>query len=789
MTNQLKIDDPRLMDYVLGELDSEEAKELERLLQAPENEAAREEVNLLNRLVSTATKALQSDASAQDAALPEDQRDRILTAARLQDKQTRRSLKYYRITAMAAMLLLCLGGIWLYTAVFAPEARVRQAMRKAEQEEIAALQQRMDRLDQQAEGWERFLVGDVNNPQYSGTSRNLDDPANRAELKEKLNRIEPELLGQERKDTGSSLQALSDNEAGRSLPSAAVRQESAAEDIHIRGAEGPREAAADTAVSPERPAAAAPKYPTEPRLTMMAPLSAPKSDVDAFSEQDGLTTLGYLGSGVSSPTPIPEVQTIQPVPGRNYYPGGEQYAVIEERPFARADESPLSTFSLHADSAAYTNIRRFLQQGQRPPRDAVRIEELINYFSYDYPQPTGRHPFSVNIEVGPCPWAQGHLLAKVGLQGRDIPKDERPAANLVFLIDTSGSMNQPNRLPLVKESLKALLEMLRPEDRVGIVTYAGQSLIALPSTPVAERSRIEQAIEGLNAGGSTHGSAGIQDAYAMAQTHFIKSGINRVILATDGDFNVGVTSRDGLLGLIEEKRRTGVFLTVLGYGMGNLKDGTLELLATKGNGNYAYIDTYSEARRMLVEQLTGTLTTIAKDVKIQVEFNPARVQSYRLLGYENRQLAHRDFHDDTKDAGEIGAGHTVTALYQIVPLGASLDPGVDNLRYQPTETPVPPAAENVGELMFVKLRYKQPDSESSELLEIPVPARSITLEESSADYRFAAAVAGFGLTLRDSAYKGSITLDLVRQLAASATGSDPRRAEFLDLVVTAKTLQ
>lgn len=471
------------------------------------------------------------------------------------------------------------------------------------------------------------------------------------------------------------------------------------------------------------------------------------------------------------------------------YPGGETYSEIKEQAFWRTDEEPLSTFSLHPDTAAYTNIKRFLEQGQLPPANAVRIEEMINYFSYNYPRPEGKHPFSVNIEVGPCPWASGHLLAKIGLQGRELPREERPAANLVFLVDTSGSMEGPNRLPLVKESLKALVEMLKPEDRVGIVTYAGESKTALKSTPVSKRDHVLSAIEELSAGGSTHGSAGIQDAYKMAEKNMIDGGINRVILATDGDFNVGVTSRDGLLSLIEKKRRGGVFLTVLGYGMGNLKDANLETLATKGNGNYAYIDSYSEARRVLVEQLTGTLMTIAKDAKIQVEFNPARVRSYRLIGFENRQLAHRDFNDDTKDAGEIGAGHSVTALYQIVPVGASAEPGVDDLRYGDRESKPAPEPGDDGELMFVKLRYKQPDSDTSNLIEVPVAAGSAALEESTDDFRFAAAVAAFGLVLRDSEHKGAATCEMARELARAALAGDHNREEFLDLVVTAKTVQ
>ena len=502
-----------------------------------------------------------------------------------------------------------------------------------------------------------------------------------------------------------------------------------------------------------------------------------------------LESLGYFdGKGESPETNRYQAHNVLPSRSQ-YYPGGERYAVIEEKPFIRADETPLSTFSLHPDTAAYSNVRRFLQQGQRPPRDAVRIEELINYFDYAYPQPVGKHPFSVNIETGPCPWAPGQLLAKIGLQGRRINVEERPPANLVFLIDVSGSMQSANRLPLVKESMKALVEELRPDDRVGIVTYAGNSEIALKSIAVGEgRNKILGVIERLNAGGSTHGSAGIQDAYAMAQRNYLDEGINRVILATDGDFNVGVQSREGLLALIEEKRQTGVFLTVLGYGMGNLKDGTLEMLASKGNGNYAYIDSYREAHRVLVEQLSGTLMTIAKDTKIQVEFNPAQVRAYRLIGFENRMLAARDFNDDTKDAGEIGAGHTVTAIYQIVPHGVPMEAGIDSLRYQETETAPPPEAERTGEMMFVKLRYKAPDSDTSELIEIPVPARAHTFEKTSADYRFASAVAGFGLILRESPYKGGANYDMVRQIASKSLNNDPKRPEFLEVVVTAKTL-
>ncbi|MBI2435590.1 MAG: VWA domain-containing protein [Candidatus Hydrogenedentes bacterium] len=508
-----------------------------------------------------------------------------------------------------------------------------------------------------------------------------------------------------------------------------------------------------------------------------------------------------------------------------YHPGispsAESYAPIVEKPFLSVAQQPLSTFGIDVDSASYSNVRRFIEQGQLPPPDAVRIEELINYFDYEYPEPTGTHPFSLNVETGVCPWAPEHLLAKIGLKAREVPRAERPLTNLVFLIDVSGSMQPSNKLPLVRESMKALLEALDERDRIAIVTYASGSSVALPSTPASDRATIATAIDRLHAGGSTHGSAGIQDAYRIARENFLPEGVNRVILATDGDFNVGVTDPDALVRKIEEQRQSGVFLTALGFGMGNLKDATLEQLADKGNGNYAYIDDFSEARKVLVEELMGTLVTVAKDVKIQVEFNPAQVQAYRLLGYENRMMAAQDFNDDRKDAGEIGAGHTVTALYEIVPLGAPVQPGVDPLRYQ--EKPAPPAPAQLGEpggapgtaapatpvqegflpptpqtneLMLVKLRYKQPDADNGIRFEQPVPVQRIAVEETSPDFRFAAAVAAFGLSLRHSQYAGNADLGMAQDLAqsplnaSSAMTSEERqeRRAFADLVVSAKTL-
>ena len=469
--------------------------------------------------------------------------------------------------------------------------------------------------------------------------------------------------------------------------------------------------------------------------------------------------------------------------------GGESYARIDENPFLEAARAPLSTFSVDVDTASYSNTRRFINEGRLPPKDAVRIEELVNYFSYDYPQPAGAAPFSVTAEVADCPWDTRHRLVHIGLQGRKLSAEDLPPANLVFLVDVSGSMNSPDKLPLVKSSLRTLAEQLTARDRVAIAVYAGSSGLVLPSTPGDRLNDIVAAVERLEAGGSTNGGEGIQLAYRLAEQNFIGGGTNRVVLATDGDFNVGLTGDDELVRLIEEKRRGGVFLSVLGFGTGNLNDSMMEKLADKGNGNYAYIDTPAEARKALGEQLAGTLATIAKDVKVQVEFNPRLVAGYRLIGYENRLLADRDFNDDRKDAGEIGAGHAVTALYEVVPAGRRLEnPGVDELKYQ-RPAPAPPGA-GADELLTVKLRYKEPDGDTSRPLNVGVPDSAASFQNASDNFKFAAAVAQFGMLLRDSRYKGQSSFDAAAQLARASAGADLRghRAEFVRLVEAAKRL-
>ncbi len=477
---------------------------------------------------------------------------------------------------------------------------------------------------------------------------------------------------------------------------------------------------------------------------------------------------------------------------------GESYTRIIENELKDVAREPLSTLSIDVDTASYANVRRFLNQNMIPPPDAVRIEELVNYFptSEEGPAHDAKEPFGVRVELAPCPWQPVHRLARIAIKGREMDKD-RKASNLVFLVDVSGSMNEPAKLPLVQQSLRMLTEQLGEGDRVTMVVYAGSSGVVLPPTSGEKKEEILAAINRLSAGGSTHGSAGIKQAYEQAVAGFIKGGVNRVILCTDGDFNVGVSSPEELEKLIKHKAKTGVFLSVLGFGSGNLKDRTMETLADKGNGNYAYIDSLSEARKVLVEQMSGTLVTIAKDVKIQVEFNPAAVRSYRLIGYENRLLAKEDFNDDTKDAGEIGAGHSVVALYEIVPAnlpaGAEGRPAVDSLKYQaPAISPAQLAeAAKSGEMMTVKLRYKEPESDLSKLIEVPTKDDGKTLTASSEEYKFSAAVAGFGLLLRDSSYKGTLSWETVRRLALDGKGADKQgyRGEFLQLIDKARGLK
>ncbi len=500
-----------------------------------------------------------------------------------------------------------------------------------------------------------------------------------------------------------------------------------------------------------------------------------------------------LDSKLSSGQP-PDIRVVPSDEGRGPGMSGDKFDPITDNPFKRVDEHPLSTFSVDVDTASYSKTRDFLMRANQLPRpDAVRIEELVNYFDYDYDAPANdaEHPFAARVNITSCPWNDAHRLARIAIKGKTMQQDERPACNLVFLIDTSGSMNEPNKLPLVIEGMKMLVNELGEEDRVAITVYAGSAGLVLDSTSAKKGKKIRKALTQLSAGGSTNGGAGIQLAYQTARENFIKDGVNRVILCSDGDFNVGTTGTDDLVRMVEQEAKGGVFLSVLGFGMGNHNDAMLEQISGRGNGNYAFIDTDKEARKVLVDQVAGTLVTIAKDVKIQIEFNSAKVSSYRLIGYENRVLAKEDFNDDKKDAGEIGAGHAVTALYEIVPAGVEADasrPKVDVLKYQ--AKPAASDAADSNETLTIKLRYKEPDGDTSTLVEFPVTDDGEKFGSADIDTRFAAAVASFGMQLRRSEYAGSWTMTDVLKVAESSKGDDKNslRSEFVELVGKAQEL-
>jgi Ca-activated chloride channel family protein len=526
---------------------------------------------------------------------------------------------------------------------------------------------------------------------------------------------------------------------------------------------------------------------------------APASDRQAVA--GGLIGRGAGSEGVAvSPMPA----SPPPAKTNSFAPVGpagilsqptntELYARVGENGFVRVSQEPLATFSIDVDTASYSNVRRFLTQNQMPPADAVRTEELINYFTYDYPRPSGPHPIGASLAATAAPWNSRNRLVRIGVKAREIDAGRRPSSNLVFLIDVSGSMQTPQKLPLVKSGLKMLVDQLGENDAVSIVVYAGASGLVLPPTRGNQKDVIARALDDLQPGGSTNGAAGIRLAYNQATAGFIRGGTNRVILMTDGDFNVGMTSEGDLTRLIEDRAKSGVFLSVLGFGMGNLKDSTLEKLADTGNGNYAYIDSLSEARKVLVEQMSGTLVTVAKDVKIQVDFNPAKVEAYRLIGYENRALRPEDFNNDLKDAGDMGAGHTVTALFEIVPRGGTVPgPSIDPSVFQPRapRTQTPPPASSSNDMLVLRVRYKLPDASTSTRMDVPLADRGATFAAADTDFRFAAAVAAFGMILKDSPYRGDATLNWVLDTATASRGQDRGgyRNEFMSLVQKAIAL-
>jgi Ca-activated chloride channel family protein len=523
--------------------------------------------------------------------------------------------------------------------------------------------------------------------------------------------------------------------------------------------------------------------------TVIVTSASPRIETAAAKRPPRWTRPGYAGGYVRPQNEADDVMGRRI--SRNDKPRfqTEAYDEILDNPFVRVTQDPRATFSIDVDTASYANVRRFLNDGRLPPKDSVRIEEMVNYFRYHYPRPVDRDPVTIQIDSAPSPWSPEHRLVRIALKAKEVDLTRRPPSNLVFLIDVSGSMEPANKLPLLKSALKLLIEKLTEKDRVSIVVYAGASGLALPPTSGSDKEAILNALAGLEARGSTNGASGIQLAYQLARANFVTGGINRVILATDGDFNVGITSQGELIRLIQDKAGTGVFLSVLGFGMGNYKDSMLEKLAGKGNGNYAYIDTLNEARKVLVEQMSGTMMTVAKDVKLQIEFNPVEAEAYRLIGYENRVLKHEDFNDDLKDAGDVGAGHTVTAFFEIIPPGLPVPSGkVDPLKYQ---TPARPnRAAGSRELLTAKLRYKEPDGTRSRLLAVSFHDTRASLAEADSDFRFAAAVAGLGMILRDSPYKGSSGFDGILELARANIGEDDGgyRREFIQLIEKARAI-
>jgi Ca-activated chloride channel family protein len=739
--NQISPDDPRLTLYALGEMEPSEQAGFEKLLER--DPVARQVVAEIRAMAATVTAALEHE--------PAD------AAAKPAGKVLRFPQAYFMISGLAAACFAVFFVLW----------------------------QNQHELKRQSHLIEVPLAP-------AAESANQDASAKVAITGEPV-AVPPPVVTIGRIEPSPTEAAPSQNTfsgTGGARADVATAQVEADGLLTREEARNKKEISADKRDAAERYATAAAKQKSRALTDSPAPLEE-TIHLDAFTVAASpaakrAPVTGVMGFVAGKPLPKGGLS-------RQLYADSEAYGYHKDNGYLRVADQPLSTFSIDVDTASYANVRRFLGEHQRPPVDAVRVEELVNYFPYDYTPPAGDQPFAANLEVAAAPWAPEHRLVRIGLKGREISEAQRPAANLVFLLDVSGSMNEPNKLPLVKQSLRLLVEKLRPDDRVAIAVYAGASGLALPSTSAREKAKILDAIDQLDADGSTNGAMGIQLAYDIAKANFVAGGVNRVILATDGDFNVGTTSEGELVRLIEEKAKSGVFLSVLGFGMGNLKDSTLEQLADKGNGNYAYIDSLAEAKKTLVEQAGGTLVTIAKDVKIQVEFNPAQVQAYRLIGYENRLLAKEDFNNDKVDAGEIGAGHTVTALYEVVPVGAAAPsdtPAVDGLKYQTVKAADARQSPVSGELLTVKIAYKEPTGDVSSKLEFPLIDQGAAFADASGDFKFAAAVAGFGMALRDSPYKGQLTLANVLEWGRAGLGQDVGgyRSQFLTLVNAADLL-
>lgn len=793
---RLDINDPRLMDYVLGELEDGEARDVAAALEDDENKDAREVVDELRGVAETTRRILREEDAVET--LSDAQRAAIVGTAEEEPAnivpiKRPRSLFLELLTAAAVIVILAAISIPNMARYVSREnlAQDSEARQKADQalmrdaaSEVPREEYRSGETAAQSDG--NVVMSDTGGDPYGPPRIGGFDPrhGNSTDWVPIYGHDALPGIGGE---SGPILDQQTDIvEARNRLEIDANLKDG----LSLKYESDTPEPKPEAKPEPKKPEPVSPadeqwaEY-NVGNLTGQTELPMPVASNDELEIRDEAITYSDNWQWYS-----PENKPTEIVGG----PGTETYVkVAGVKPFVAVRDEPLSTFSIDVDTAAYSNVRRFLNQGQLPPPDAVRIEEMINYFAYAYPQPVDGRPFAVAVMGAPAPWDPANRLVRIGIKGKEVPASERPPANLVFLLDVSGSMGDANKLPLVKESMKTLLGQLRANDRVAIVTYAGNARKVLDPMPCSEVAVITAAIESLQSGGSTNGGGGIQMAYDLAQASFVQEGINRVIIATDGDFNVGVTSHGDLMSMIEARAKSGVFLTALGFGMGNLKDSTLEQLADRGNGNYAYIDNHAEARRALVDQLSGTLQTIAKDVKIQVEFNPNLISHYRLLGYENRALANQDFNDDTKDAGEIGAGHTVTALYEVIPYGSGPRPGVDPLKYSATGVPaesdaIAPEPAPKGEWLTVKLRYKEPQGNESTKIDVPLTAMNSDLRETDADFRFASAVAAFGQVLRYSGYRHPSNFDRIIEMARAASNGDVDREGFVDLVITAKTL-
>lgn len=743
----MKIDpnDPRLTAYALGELDDAERVEIEVLLK--DNEVARREVETMRRAATTLADELRSEPCPQ---LTPEQLAKIEQRFAPSEKEAA-PFPWWRALGWATAL----GAAAMVAALFLPALNQSRAMPR--------------RLTLNTPGAQQTVLRETQPPMLAPDRTQVDAQKKEVEFAPSDSRV-------------TSEQAPSLGEADESQVAATLPPVEKKSIVASSGAPRPTSAGGRYYRLATPPAA---PVDSDTTATGSAGRLAFDNRHADWDESAGRGRVELQRGGRP-----PEEITVYRGTQQRWAPSGtfdtESYPRLAENPFVQVTQNPLSTFGLDVDTASYANIRRFLNQGSLPPRDAVRIEEMLNYFSYDYPAPKRNEPFSLYVEMAACPWNPAHRLALVGLKAKDIAPHKAQPMNLVFLIDVSGSMQPENKLPLIKQGLRLLVEQLTARDHVAIVVYADNSRVVLPATRGDDHETILAAIESLEAGGSTNGGEGIQSAYREASRNFIEGGVNRVILCTDGDFNVGITDQSALVRLIQQQAKSGVFLSVLGFGMGNLKDSTMQKLADKGNGNYAYVDDLDEAQKVLVEQMRSTLVTVAKDAKLQIEFNSALVQSYRLIGYEKRMLREQDFNNDRKDAGEVGAGHTTTALYEIIPADeVPAAPGVDPLRYQPS----PRAASN-EELMTVKLRYKEPEGSTSKLLKASVKDTHTSWRGTSSDFRFAASVAAFGMTLRDSPYKGNADYNLALELAHDARGHDDNgyRSEFINIVEKARSL-